>query len=319
MRTIVITLALVAWLAGATAAEDGIRLLYKFEPGQTLEYELTLSGSGVTTVTPEGAEEPQQTVPMEMSGVMAMTQQVMHMYDDGSALLDIAIKSLEMDMTVREAGEPQKINMKFTPDKLILSGPEGTQELSLSEAGLATTPVGRPMRMRMSPRGEISAFSSEGLEQLASMTGMDLSEMMKPGETPFPDRALSPGDAWTYQMEIPSPAEDEKIEIEMEARLESLQGDGPDRLAVVSIEGDVDLSGMTMEAPGGAPSAQQLRFDTLTERLSGEFTFDVQRGLIGQAAYTIDLLTAMKVPGAEDQPPSTVRTEMNMKIGMDLK
>ena len=319
MRTAVLALALLALVAGATAAEDAVRLLYHFEPDQTLDYEITLSGSGVTTVTPEGAKEPQQTVPMEMSGTMAMTQQVVQMYDDGSALLDMTVKNLEMDMTVREAGEPKRVNVKLTPDRLIVSGPEGSREMSLSEAGLGATPIGRPMRMRMSPRGEISAFSAEGLGQLASMTGMDFSEMMKPGETPFPERAVSPGDSWTYQMDIPSPTHDEKIEIGMEATLRSLEGDGPNRVATIGIEGDVDLSGMTMEAPGGAPSAQKLTFETLTEALTGEFAFDVQRGFVKQAAYDINLLTAMKVPAAEDQPPSVVRTEMNMTMNMELK
>jgi hypothetical protein len=320
VRTVLIAMALLAMLAGLAAADDGVRLLYKFEPGQTLEYEMTIAGSGVTTVTPEGAEEPAQTVPMEMDGVMTMTQQVVQMYEDDSALLEIVVNGLEMDMTVDEGGGPQKMHMKFTPDKLIVTGPQGTQEISLSEEGMQATPIGAPMQMRMSPRGELLAVSFQGMEQLSAMTGMDLSQMLKPAETPFPDRELSPGESWAYELDFPSPAKGEKIEMAMQATLQRVEGEDATRVATVVIEGDIDLSGMAIEAPaGGASPGEKLSFDTLEETLSGEFAFDVSGGVMTQAAYDLDVTTAMKVPGKEGGPPATVRSEMSMKMEMRLK
>lgn len=307
-------------MASAALAEDAakVRLLYQFQPDQTITYELKMSGSGTTTVTPEGADIPVATVPMELTGVMVMTQKVVQMYDDGSAAIEMLSDGIDMHIRMETEGEPQEIDLTITKDKMTVSGPQGEQEIDLAAAGMSGPMIGFPMRMRMTRRGEIVWFSGEGLERLSQMTGMDLSQMMKPSETPFPDRELAPGDSWEYEMEFPVPGSEDRAEMKMKADLLAVATDEGCRIATVSLNGDIDLSGMTVETPSGpGKPAAEVTFDEMKETLAGQFDFDLTRGVMTEATYDIAITTRMKTPtGPQGEPPSAIATDMKMKVEM---
>jgi hypothetical protein len=318
ITALVCLVVLAAVMASAAVAEDAakVRLLYQFQPDQTITYEMKMSGSGTTTVTPEGADVPVATVPMELTGVMVMTQKVVQMYDDGSAAIEMLSDRLDMHIQVETEGEAQQIDLTITNDKMTVSGPEGEQEIDLAAAGMSGPMMGFAMRMRMTPQGEIVWFSSEGMERLSQMTGMDLSQMMKPSETPFPDRELAPGDSWEYEMEFPVPGGEDNTQMKMKSNLLSVATDDGRRIARVSLNGDINLSGMTIETPSGpGKPATKVTFDEMKERLAGQFDFDLTRGVMTEATYDIALTTRMKTPPSpQGEPPSTIATDMKMKV-----
>jgi hypothetical protein len=246
----------------------------------------------------------------------------MEMYDDGSALLEMTSDGMQMHMRVEEDGEPKDIDMQFTKDKLIVTTAEGTEEISLDQAGMGMgAPFGTPMRMRMTPRGEVVSFSGPGMEQLSQMMGTDLSQMMRPTETPFPEHALSPGDSWEYTMDFPIPGSDGKVTMEMKAELARVEEAAGSRIATIAVGGSIDMSGMTMDAPTppDAPGVK-LTFDTMTEEIGGEFDFDLDCGCMTRAAYDLDLAMEMDMPGGPDQPsPGTMHMEMQMSVEMKLQ
>jgi hypothetical protein len=242
------------------------------------------------------------------------------MYDDGSALLEMTSDGMEMHMRVEEAGEAKEVDMTIGEGKLIISEPAGKQEMSLQEAGLgASPPFGAPMRMHMSARGEVLSVSTEGLESLSKVVGMDLSQMMKTSETPFPDRELAVGETWEYTMDFPVPGTDQEAEMAMTARLVKLDESGGMRVATISMSGSIDMSGMTMETPmlEGQPAAK-LTFDTLQETITGEFAFDVDRGYMTEATYDAKITTRMQMPGAAPAG-GTVSADITMRVETTLQ
>lgn len=316
-----VAVALVLLAAGAVWGEqETVSLLYTFEPGQELSYQLEMTGSGVTRTAPASAEEPAQVIPMEMRMTMVLTQRVVQMYDDGSALVEMTSDGMTMQMRIEAGDQPKEVEMHFADDKVTIVTPEGTQEMPVGEAGVGVgPPFTAPMRMRMTPRGEVLWFEAPGMEQVAQMMGgADISQMIRAGETPFPDRPIAPGESWEYTMDFPLPGSEKEVEMQMAAELAHLEQVDGSRIATIAVDGSLDMGGVTFEVPN--QPGVEITFDALTEEIVGEFDFDADRGYMTRAAYDIDLAMEMDVPRTGQSPsPGTMSMTMQMNMEMTLQ
>lgn len=327
MRKALFAIALLVGSLMSTAlwAQESVQLAYRFSPGQVLDYEMTFSGAGTTSVAPlEPAGARAEVVPMEFSGTMALVQRTAAVHPDGSADLELSSGGMKMKFVVTPPGQPkQQAEITIAKGKLTVKTPEKTETKTLEEMGMGPVPfLATPLQVRMAQNGRILSFSGAGMEKLAEMLpGFDISQMMRASETVLPERPVAPGDTWEYKVEIPVPGAEKKTETLMRAVLSVVLPNGEGPTAVISISGAVALSGMVIQPPGpeGQP-ALKITFDKLTQNITGAMNLGLDLGQVTRATYDTQISMAMTAPaGPEGQPPSKVTTEMKMRMEMRLK
>jgi hypothetical protein len=276
---------------------------------------MVMEGAGQTTVGPSGGGTPAQVVPMELSSTMAIAQRVMSMYDDGSAMIEMDISGMQTLVEAKVGGQPIKTQVKIAGDKITVTGAGGSHEMGLSDAG--TGAAGEPMRMRLSPRGEILMENTEALNEISKLAGTDVSKMMTVHQTSFPEDEVSVGDNWEYDIHFPVPGTDRGGSAQMEARVVEIADGG--RMVRVASAGKVDMSGVTMKTSEPGQPAVDLSFDRFLQDIDGSFTFDVGRGVMTDATYDMVLDMLMDAPSGTGAGTARIGMEMDLKLTMAMK
>ncbi len=319
---IAVALAVCLPMAGAAcaeepaAAQEAVDLAWKFVAGQTLVYEVTMSGSGTQSMGEEA-------MPVEISTKLDLAQRVVKVHPDGSADVEMSSDVMNVEMSIEQAGQARDVKIRVTKEEVTVETSMGTRRLSPEEAGMgAMPPVIAPLRMTMGTRGEVLACSSAGMGTLSQvLQGMDCSRMMRPAETAFPGRAVAPGESWEYTRKIPLPGTESEVQAAVTATLNRVEDMNGTRTAVISHRGAVDVSDIAGEVLGaeGSPPAS-VTFEKMAQATQGAIEFALEEGRLTKATYETDMSMEMRVPVRE--APGVFRkigSQMKMRVEMKLK
>ncbi len=315
-----IAIALALWLLLASAAcaqeIEGVDLVWKFVPGQTLVYEVTMSGSGTQST---GGKS----IPVEISAKLDLAQRVLEVHPDESADMEMSSDVLNVELTIERAGEAQDVKIRVTKEEVTVETPMGTQRLRPEEAGMrAMPPVIVPLKMTMNERGEVLACSTAGMGALSQLLdGMDCSRIMRPAETAFPSRPVAPGESWDYVQKVSLPGAESEVDSAVRATLKRVEEVDGRRTAVISQRGAVDVSDIAAEVAGaqGGPSAS-VTFEKMTQATQGAIEFALDEGRLTKATYETDMSMAMRLPVPEMAGIfRKIASQMKMRVEMKLK
>ncbi len=316
--TIAIVLVLYALLASAACAQEieGVDLVWKFVSGQTLVYEVVMSGSGTQSMGEEA-------IPVGISAKLDLAQRVVAVHPDGSADVEMSSDLLNVELSIERADEARDVKIRVTKEEVAVETPLGTQKYSPEEAGMdAMPPVVAPLRMTMGRRGEVLACAGAGMGTLSQLlNGMDCSRIIRPAETAFPSRPVAPGESWEYTQKVVLPGTASQVDSAVTATLKRVEDREGTRTAVISHRSAVEVSDIAAEVLGaeGGPGAA-VTFENMAQATQGALEFALDEGRLTKASYETDMSMAMRVPVPEATGLfQKIGAQMKMRVEMKLK
>jgi hypothetical protein len=332
--------ALVALAAGTSlvrAQEDaGVKLEYKFKPGQVFRYRVTAGGTINTKMeglpAPAGAPASPGSIPMELQMTIELSQRVKDVAPDGSATLTQQLET--MNMTNKVMG--QQMLSKFDNGKFIITMNGQPMQLPPGAGGDAMNLAGKPVEIKLTRRGQVLAVAGAGREALARMfQGTNLGQVFGAG-TPgagmmiLPEAPVKVGESWNDKqlVTLPIPISGPpgaaptslQINYAVQNTLTGLEGAGAERVAVIATKADITMPETKLNVPADAqkPGAATLPmgFRDFSQKVEATVRFDPEAGLVRSGDYNVNLGMKMDLPFA---PPGGAAGGPKPQMAMDGK
>ena len=193
----VLALALLMSLLVATGvgAQEGVPLALRFAPGDVMQYQISLSGSGALTA-PDGERSP-----AGLRGTLTCVLTVSEVRSDGSARLQCLLPTGDIDLTLGQRA------FRFSYAGNTLRWYADGREYAPPPTGTASVPFAQvPLLFTLAPNGRISEVSipNGGLMQVlqGSIPGFDLARIQVLGEPLLPDSPVTLGETWRHTSQL---------------------------------------------------------------------------------------------------------------------
>lgn len=301
-----IVLCLVISVMTAGLAQGAVTLEYKFTPGQSLNYEVTMEGTA-TTGMPAGMPPMQ----MGLRGTLDYLQRTEKVFSDGSAQIEISCPRMAMNVNM----PGQAISMTWKNGNLSVSvngQPESAEGMDFSSLPF----LGVPLRVRMDKLGKVTGMLD--LDALQGMLGnLDVSEMLKAGQNQLPGHPVSIGDTWTVDTRVPVPGTSQALTSRTTYTLLGIERMGGEQVAKMKMAASTQAAGLKMNLPGAGGAPQGMSMEELSQQAQGTVWFSVDRGQMLRSELTLRMhqVMSMQTP----QGAQRITTDMNMKVDMRLK
>jgi hypothetical protein len=297
VRVLGLSLLLAALTATAVAAQEGVPLAFKFNRGDVLDYDVSLSGAGALR-GPDG-----ETAAVGVQGSMRLSFTVVDVQPDGTARLGVKMPNANMQMTI---GKDQG-RMSFENGRLrwFANGKEqAPPDRDLSQVPL----LGVPLEFVAAPNGKIIDVTMPNLQGMPGLPqlppGLQTPQLQNLGDPIFPDAPVKVGETWRRSTQVSPFGPSMPITITSSRTLDSYSNTGGMALAKISgfSEARFRMNPMTV-SPGeqsvtvGVPDMRK----TVT---STEF-FNPSEGKLVRADYDVSFNMRVSVgTGAQTQPGS---------------
>lgn len=336
--------ALAALAAGTSlvrAQEDaGVKLEYKWKPGRVFRYRLTAGGTITTKMeglpTPAGAPAPPAGgFPMELQMTMEISQRIKEVAPDGSATITQQLETMSMTNNVMG----QQMLSKFENGKFTMSMNGQPMQMPPGGRSDAMTMAGKPVDLKITRRGQVLAVEGAGREAIARMfQGTNLGQVFGGGTpgagmTILPETPVKVGQSWNdkqlVNLPIPipgppgAPPTSLQINYAVQNTLTGLEGQGANRVAVITTKADVTMPETKINVPADPqkPGAQALpmSFRDFNQKVDGTVRFDPEAGVVRSGDYNVNLGMKMQLPFAPPGGAAGAKPQMAMDGKMTMK
>jgi len=286
----VFALALLISLLVATGAgaQEGVPLALKFAPGDVMQYQVSLSGSGALTA-PDGERSP-----VGLRGTLACVLTVSEVRPDGSARLQCLIPTADINLTLGQRA------FRFSYAGNTLRWSVDGREYAPPPTGAAGVPFAQvPLLFTLAANGRISEVSipNGGLIQALqeSIPGFDLARVQILGEPLLPDSPVAIGETWRHSSQLLPLGPTLPISVNISSTLESFTETEGIGLATITSHAESTYSGAPASlSPGSARvrlALQQLRGTLTATQFLNTTTGRLIRGNYDQAISARVLVT----------------------------
>lgn len=226
--------------------EEEIIFRYRFQPGEILLYQVSLSGEGAVEMTMgkagEEEEEGNISLPVRLEGGYLMEVQVEEVSPGGEVRFSLSYR--DFDLTSVSRVREREMTSRLTDRSLLIL--EGGREIKEIQSGDAHYPlqgiVGEKFGFRVDNRGTIlEARTPPAPEHLfPSLQFESFLERMQPE---FPREPVRVGSSWTRAVSVPGPGlgrnwdRGERWTVEIDSTFSGFVGRG-DRIARIEFSGD---------------------------------------------------------------------------------
>ena len=263
----------------ALAQDDTYNLRYKFTPNETLDYQITMSGTIPMDLTP-GPEAgiPAMGIDIAMDISMLTSQACKAVDDQGQGAVEVTYPSSTFRTSVQTGDQP--VEMLMTWEKGVLTNTVNGQVQPADEnARKLAQMLGTPIEMTILPNGKstVDPETAKLLSTMMTASGgmtMDVSRLSALTNG-LPDKPVKIGDTWGIQDSVAmggaTLAGTSNLKL---AAIETFEG-----VRTARIEGEARLS-ITGQMPGSSPMG--IPVETNITRLDIAMTFvnhfDLDRG-----------------------------------------
>lgn len=274
----------VLFLAGLATAAGPIKLRYKFKKGESLDYRMVMDQD--MDITSEAMPGMGQKISMKM--IIEMYQKTLETKPKG-AKVEIGFKKFDAEM-------------EMGGNKMPIPGMESMKKLR--------------MTMDMSDRGEMGEpelVNPDEVGQQARQMAEQMKKSMNQNSLVFPDKALKPGDTWTFEQDIPAElpgAPDLKMKLKSKFKLVGIEKVKGKMCA--KVRADVNLSLHGEASQGGVPLKADMEGSG-----SGENLFAIKEGKMISSEANFNVAGDV-VASAQGQKVAT-KLKMGVKLKMDLQ
>ena len=284
-----LTVATAALSAGAVRAQTLLR--WKFQPGQTLHYEVQ---QDVKTKGNVGA----QAIGMTMKMTMDMTWKVDAVDAQGNGSLTMTLDRVRM-----KADLPQGMSMEY--DSASDKEPEGLAKMLASSFKAM---LKQPITMKTSPRGKMSDVKvPAAMQGLLKQANNPAGEMLSAegmqklgGMSALPEEPIKPGKTWSEKATVKSPMGNMEVETNFRY-LGNVQQQGQTLEKIAQK--------MTMKLAGGE---KKLPMEIKKQEGKGTLLFDNVAGHPVSNAMKMNMTMELEVVGQKIE--RDVETDMQMKL-----
>lgn len=346
MKTLrIVALGALAALAAGTglvrAQEDaGVKLQYRWKPGQEFRYRMTADGTITTKIEglPEGAAGAPIAAggfPMELQMAMEMTQRINSVAPDGTATVSQQLQT--MNMTNKVMGQQMVAKFEGGKFRMLMNGQP--MQVPPGQGAGAPEQMGKPIEMKLSPRGQVLGLEGAGHEALRRMLqGSQLGQVfgagtMGLGMLVLPEGPVKAGESWEDRqlLRLPVPAmpggPPNGVELNYRVkntltRIEPAAG-GAGRVAVITTDAEATMPETKIQAPAKANPPEAGLAMTMKEfkqTVNGAVRFDPDAGVLRDGDYKVNLSMKMEMPfpGAPGDE-AAARPHMAMSGAVTLK
>ncbi len=295
-------LAAVCLVASAAMAHAEV-LEYKFTPGQTLNYQITMNASGVTTTA--SAPPMQMTLQANLDAVKRTSQ----VFDDKSASVEMSCPKLSANLGL--AGQAVTLRWEKGKVDITVNGqPQDASGVDLSQIPF----LGQPFKMRVDRLGRVVDFKLPDLGPFQGMMGnMDVSQMMKASQNQLPNHPVEIGESWSEDTKVALPGSDQSLILKSVYTLVGLETIGGQEVAKIDMKGSSQGAGLKMAALPGASAAV---IDALKQEVQGTIWFGTQLGQPVKNEMQMTMHQVISTPSAAGPQKTTMDMKMNLLMAL---
>lgn len=271
---------------GALAADDPVMLSWKFKKGDQRHY---VAEQKTSTET----EFQGQTITGEFTRTFDMRWAVDSVGADGTAQLALTITRVRLKTTSPGAA----------PIEYDSSSKEAPPAMAAKVAAVFKPLVGKPINLKMSPRGVISEIT---LPEASILHKESFKELSGASTLEFADHPVKKGDAWKRMAATPSPDAGGKRTTDVTYTFQGTEKENGKQID------KIDMTMKTSIAPGGKWTKQ------ITDQQSeGKIDFDHVAGHIIQSRAKAKTVMTSTVRGTKVDITTTSEVMMRLDDGAD--
>jgi hypothetical protein len=293
-RLLILSALAVIALGGGAVAQEEVDLAFKFTPGDVMDYDITMSGSGGLRA-PDG-----ELAAMGLQGNLRLSITVAEALPDGNARLQLLMPSADIRVTVG----PQRARLVYSNGQIrwYSDGREqAPPDVDMSQAPM----LGVPLEFLASPKGQILDVLLPEIADLAGMgqmvPGLGPPQFKNLGDPMFPDHPVKVGETWRRSVQVSPFGPQMPVTVTSSRTLDSYADQGGIGLAKISGHAEARLRANPMtvgpEDAGMTVSVPEMR-ETIT---STEF-FNPTAGRLVRAHYDVSFVTNVSFSGAGEGP-----------------
>jgi len=274
---------------GMAAAQEAIPLAFKYAPGDTLEYDVTITGSGGLRA-PDG-----QSSPAGLQGNLRLSMTVGEVRSDGNARIQLRIPRADFQVSVAQ----DRARLAFENGKVrwFTNG----REQSPPDADLSQTPLlGIPLEFVAAPNGRVVDIimpNIPNMPQIQQMIpGLGTPQMQNMGAPIFPEGPVRVGETWRRSDQLMPLGPAMPITVTSSRTLDSVTDEGGIRLARISGYAESRFrSNPVSISPGGANGGMTVGIPDLRQTVTSTEFFDLGAGRLVRGDYDFSFMTRVSV------------------------
>ncbi len=298
-----LTLALALHTAGL--AQQMVPLAFKFAPGDSAQYDVTISGSASLTAAGN------QVTPVTVRGSVSLLQAVTQAFPDGSGRIETRIPSGGFTITF---GEDQvKLIYANNQIRWYANGKESTPP----QGDLSKIPfIGTPLVYTMMPTGLVKDVAIADPKLMNEMTKtlpqFDFAAMQSMGESVFPDRPVAVGETWRDTRTIAPMGPQYPIIVSSSRTLDSYTDAGGIGLAKIVGSRDTRFNGMP---PTSLPGQNvSVAISDIRHTLNSTEFFNTTSGRLMRGDYDVVFSAQVSVNAGGQQKGGGIQARLRVNV-----
>jgi hypothetical protein len=309
IRYLAATAALLCLAPIAAAAQQTVPLAFNYSPGDVLEYDVTLTGSGALRA-PDG-----QFSPAGIQGDLRLSITIAEVRPDGNARLQLRIPRADLQMNVAD----QRARLTFENGKLrwFANG----REQSPPDSDLSQLPVlSVPLEFIAAPNGRIVDVVMPNLPAMPNMQqlvpGLGAPQLQNLGDAIFPDAPVKVGETWRKYTQLAPLGPTMPITVSSSRTLDSVSSEAGIQLARISGYTEARFSANSIPlptAPGGGP-AMTVGVPEMRHTVTSTEFFNVGAGRLVRGDYDFSFITRLSLGAAGHTQQSSVEARLHATV-----
>jgi hypothetical protein len=288
-RAFAITLAAVCLAATVAAAQEAVPLAFKYAPGDALEYDVTITGSGGLRA-PDG-----QFSPAGLQGNLRLSMIVGEVQSDGNARIQLRIPRADLQVSVAQ----DRARLAFENGKVrwFTNG----REQSPPDADLSQVPLlGIPLEFIAAPNGRVVDVIMPNLPNTPQIQqiipGLGTPQMQNMGEPIFPDGPVKVGETWRRSDQLMPLGPTLPITVTSSRTLDSVTDEAGIKMARISGYAESRFrSDPVSVSPRGANGGMTVGIPDLRQTVTSTEFFDLGAGRLVRGDYDFSFMTRVSV------------------------
>jgi hypothetical protein len=295
----------------AASAQEPVSLAFKYAPGDVLEYDVTVTGSGGLRA-PDGEFSP-----AGIQGNLRLSMTVAEVRSDGNARVQLRIPRAEFQMSIAQ----DRASLSFENGRLrwFANG----REQSPPDADLSQVPlISVPLEFIAAPTGQIVDIILPNVPAMANMQqmipGLEAPQMQNLGDPIFPDSPVRVGETWRKYSQVAPLGPALPVTVSSSRTLDSVSNEGGIELARISGYTEARFRANSLPLPMGMGAGEgggmTVGVPDLRHTITSTEFFDVGAGRLVRGDYDFSFMTRVSVAMEGQSQEASVEARLHATV-----
>ncbi len=294
-------------------------LRYQFQPGELLQYDISLRGEGTVTMQAVGSKPDQDklVLPVQIEGSYLLEAAVQSLSPEGAASIAVSYKDFNLTM-INRVRDREMTTILTDRTMRTEEGDVLSREITADTEGFPLSGIeGKIFTFEIDPRGRIISAQLPP-DPSRAFPYLKFDGVMERIQPEFPETAIPVGAGWSREVKIPNPGagttwdRGETWTIRLDSAFRGFKGEG-ERIALIDFVGRYEQGSVSEE--GGKSGVKWS-----SHLLTGTVEFDIKDGVVinsrSRLEQSLVVLLAIErvVPGKNLQARVKDTTEITVTL-----